>query len=142
MVPELNLDDTPPTWVEIDDTGPIEIFEFVPNDDPATEAFAEEFLPDSARNKAPSAREQNFPDLFDAISAFRTQEDARRLWSRIAARVGPDRVRMGPFIARVRLEPGHGFRYDDTPDSTGHIYVEGETSKLVDAVVDVVHVGS
>jgi hypothetical protein len=116
------------------------VYEFVPTEDREAPEFLEEFLCDKERGKDPSAREQRHPELHECISAFRTRDDACRRWEQIAERVGADRVRLGPWIAKLRLEPGNGFKYDDSPDPTGHVYVKGAQLKLVEAVVEVTHV--
>jgi len=111
----------------------------VPTEDLAAEEFRERFLSDRERGVRPGRLEERYPDLYDAISAFDTVQSARRRWEQIAERVGADRVRMGRWIARLRLEPGNGFAYHG-PDPTGHVYVRGQQVKLIEAVVDVLPV--
>lgn len=116
---------------------PVLVYEFVPTDDKEAPEFQEQFKSDKERGTQPSPREERYPELHDAVSAFRTFEDAERRWVQIARRVGEDRVRLGPWVATVRLEPGQGFAYEDCDDPTGHLYVWGDPGKMVVAVVDV-----
>jgi hypothetical protein len=108
--------------------------------DPGSPRLADDFVCDKDRGKAPSAREQRHPELHESVSAYRSLADARRLWSQIADRVGAERVRLGPYVARVRLAPGLGVKYELNADPTGHIYVNGRPLKLASAVVEIVHV--
>jgi len=128
--------------VEVDEGFPLVVYEFVPTSDRSAAEFVDEFRSDKARGKGPSPREERFPDLHDSISAFRTFEDAHRRWKQIADRFGADKVRLGPYVARIELEPGQGFKYEDSEDPTGHLYVQGDPVKLVEAVADVAHVAS
>ncbi len=116
---------------------PFVVYEFVPTDDQAAAAFLEQFKSDKERGLPPDAREERYPELHDAVSAFRTFEAAERRWRQIAERVGEDRVRLGPYVATVHLVPGQGFAYDDCDDPTGHLYVWGDSSRLASAVVEV-----
>jgi hypothetical protein len=113
------------------------VYEFVPTDDREAAEFEAEFHSDKERGFPPDPREERYPELHEAVSAFRSFEDAERRWVQIASRVGEDRVRLGPWVATVRLEPGQGFAYEDCDDPTGHLYVWGDPSRLVAAVIDV-----
>jgi hypothetical protein len=77
------------------------------------------------------------------MSVFRTR--AHAVTTRDAIRehlarkegVAPTTLQIGDYIARVRLEPGEGFAYEDLGQLDGHMTLWGDPVKLVEAVADI-----
>jgi hypothetical protein len=115
----------------------VDAHRFVHPADPADERLADDFRSDREMGKRPSEREKRIPELLDGMSAFKTLEQARTERKLIVDRVGEDKVRIPPNVARVRLVHGRGFSYEDLCDPTGHITIWGEAGRLAAAVVDI-----
>jgi multidrug efflux pump subunit AcrA (membrane-fusion protein) len=74
------------------------------------------------------------------MSAYRTLELAQERWADFAAvaQQRGEKVRVGEYVARIALEPGGGFSYQDTGREDGHIVLFGDPDSLASAVVEIV----
>lgn len=122
------------------DIGPgeeFDVFRFVHTTDPQGQGFLDQFRSDAARGRPPlGRREEQIPALRDGLSVFRTADHARGVFRSIAAKVGAGNVRMGRFLARVRLVGGRGVSVEDLGEVDGHMTVWGDPAVLASMVVD------
>jgi hypothetical protein len=134
-----------PRWQPI--TEPWIVFRFVKDADPNADGFAENFASDQERGKSPLPDEH--PDLLSGMSAFASEEKARRRWTTIRSnalrrqsernkrRQRPLRMSVGDYIAEVELVPNEGFEIIDLSEPDGHLTIRGDKHQLAARVVRV-----
>ncbi len=105
-----------------------------------SESLVRDFESDRERGKAQRGRARAIPELHDGMSVFRDLDLARERWRDIAAiaRNRGEAVRVGDFVAQVRLTGGQAFSYEDPGDLDGHMTLWGDKVKLASCVVDIV----
>ncbi len=139
-----------PNWQSV--TEPRIVFRFVKHDDPSADGFADNFASDEERGKSPGLDEH--PDLLTGMSAFVSEEKARKRWAEIKGaalkkrsernkrRQRPLRMTVGDYIAEVVLGPGDGVEFVDLGDTDGHLTIRGDKDRLAARVARVYPAGS
>jgi hypothetical protein len=132
----------PPNWEPVRE--PKLVYRFVKQSDPGAEGFSDNFMSDEERGKTPVPDEH--PDLLTGMSAFISEEKARKRWAEIKAealkkrsernrrRQRPLRMSVGDYIAEVLLGPGGDFEVVDTGAPDGHLTIRGDKDQLADRV--------
>jgi hypothetical protein len=97
------------------------------------------FLTDREARIRPWPREKEWDELRDARSFFGSDEAARAEWMTVYERTrerGQEMV-LPESIAKVRLEPGHGFEVDDLGEPDEHLLIKGTADDFVPLVLSV-----
>lgn len=95
----------------------------------------ESFRSNRSLSRPPRGRERAIPEVHDAVSVYKTAEQARDLWLGIKEKHPNPRI--GNYIAEVRLEAGEDFMLEDLDEPDGHVEVWGDALKLAESVVDI-----
>ena len=126
------------TRVELDEEQELTVFRLLRSDDPSDSEYAEGFMSNGAKGRAPRGREQEEPLIHDGISVFKQPDQARRLRSTIAAKqrkLGREPL-IGDFLATLVLVGPEVF-YEDRDEPSGHMTIWGEPSRLMASVVEI-----
>lgn len=131
------MDPQPPQWQPVAE--PRVVYRWVKHPSRDHVAFVENFASDGERDQQPLPGEH--PDYMQGRSAFDSLENARAAWERIHAKLKerkkgkPFEMRVGHFIAEIKLKPEDGFEIDAPPDADprGHLWIKGDKTKLAAA---------
>lgn len=105
-----------------------------------SDSLEDDFQSDREAGKsARGLRVQEFPELFDGLSAFASLEAARRRWkdmAQLAAERG-EPVRVGDYVAEVHLRPDEGCDVEDLGLLSEHLTIWGPRTVLAAAVAGI-----
>ena len=98
--------------------------------------LAHDFRSDLEANKRPLEREVAIPELRLGMSMYDSLAATRELWEGLneAAALRGQALRIGNFIAELKLGPDQGFFVEDLHEEDGHLTVWGDKNRLAGTV--------
>jgi hypothetical protein len=106
--------------------------------DPTDPRLIESFRSNAELGQPPRGRAVRHPEIHRGVSVFKARVQAierrRRIVDRLLQEGGERHLRIGDFVAELRLA-GTRIRVEDRALADGHMTIWGDASSLVDMVV-------
>jgi hypothetical protein len=125
-----------PQKIELSADTVLFVFRLVKTDHLDAEALEPSFYSNERKGKPPRGREVRCPEIWKSLSVYKSLKGARDLYQTIAKRQGA-KVRIGEYVAELRLEGGSGVVYEDQGRPDGHVSIWGDPLDLAACVVDI-----